>query len=197
MFSNCIKEEKTNISNKLNHFHNKYNKSDFVVLLTPGTNNENIEEFSNKVFRAWGLGTKKDNNGFLLVIDTNNRKYRTEVGYGYEGALPDGYLGRIGNDFLVPNLKDGNYYEAIYQYFTVIDNKLKNEHIKNNNTDLTSKEMLIICFGIIIVFVILSLIFGVEFAFFIIRIIILIISGGKINIGGGGSSGGGGNSGRF
>src|SRR3979411_2903503 len=48
-----------------------------------------IEEYAVKLFREWGIGNKKTNNGVLIVAAIDDRKIRIEVGYGLEGAIPD------------------------------------------------------------------------------------------------------------
>ncbi|MBU5873027.1 TPM domain-containing protein, partial [Vibrio cholerae O1] len=57
-------------------------------------------------FRQYGLGNKTMNNGVLLVVAVKDRKIRIEVGYGLEGALPDGKVGRILDQYAIPYLKE-------------------------------------------------------------------------------------------
>jgi uncharacterized protein len=57
-----------------------------------------IEEYSNELYRAWGIGAKTGDNkdkGALLIVALQDRKTRLEVGYGLEGDLPDGLAGEI------------------------------------------------------------------------------------------------------
>jgi uncharacterized protein len=71
------------------------------------------EEYATKLFREWGIGNKKTNNGILLLIAIEDRQIRIEVGYGLEGAIPDiTALNIIDND-IKPAFKAGNYYEGI------------------------------------------------------------------------------------
>lgn len=77
-----------------------------------------IEEYANKLFKAWRPGQKDLNNGVLFLIvgsatDTVNRKVRIEVGYGLEGALPDILTSRILRDIVVPRLKKHEFAGAI------------------------------------------------------------------------------------
>jgi len=73
------------------------------------------EEYATKLFREWGIGNKKTNNGVLLLIAVQDRQIRIEVGYGLEGAIPDiTALNIIDND-IKPAFKAGNYYEGIDQ----------------------------------------------------------------------------------
>ncbi len=65
------------------------------------------------VYRGWGIGSK-ENDGFLLLLAIDDRKYYTEVGYHLEGDLNDGLVGQIQRERLVPQLKKGNYSQGVY-----------------------------------------------------------------------------------
>lgn len=57
-----------------------------------------IEEYANGLYRTWGVGAKSGankNKGALLLIATQDRRSRLEVGYGLEGDLPDGLAGEM------------------------------------------------------------------------------------------------------
>ena len=57
-----------------------------------------IEEYANGLYRAWGIGAKSGENknkGALLLVVTQDRRSRLEVGYGLEGDLPDGLAGEM------------------------------------------------------------------------------------------------------
>ncbi|WP_375693191.1 MULTISPECIES: TPM domain-containing protein [unclassified Bartonella] len=87
---------------------------DQIVLLTlPTLSGNDIETYSNSLFRTWGLGQKKINNGVLLVIAPNERTARIEVGYGLEGELTDALSSVIINSFMIPNFREGNYQKGI------------------------------------------------------------------------------------
>ncbi|HYZ90788.1 MAG TPA: TPM domain-containing protein [Actinomycetota bacterium] len=48
-----------------------------------------LEDYSEDLFDAWGVGEKGKDNGALLVIAMRERDIRIEVGYGLEGDLTD------------------------------------------------------------------------------------------------------------
>jgi uncharacterized protein len=62
----------------------------------------------------WKLGQKGKDNGVLLLVSLEERKYRFEVGYGLEGALPDSLVGTIGRQYLVPYFQKGDYSTGIF-----------------------------------------------------------------------------------
>lgn len=55
------------------------------------------------------LGDSEKNNGLLLLVAIDDRKYRFEVGRGIEDVLNDAKVGRIGRNYLVENFRAGNY----------------------------------------------------------------------------------------
>ena len=57
---------------------------------------------------------KVTKDGLLLVVAINDRKYYTQVSRHLEGDLNDGLVGQIQRDRLVPQFKQGNYRQGIY-----------------------------------------------------------------------------------
>jgi uncharacterized protein len=84
-----------------------------AVVLIKTLNDYPIEEYATKLFRDWGIGNKKTNNGILLIAAIDDRKIRIEVGYGLEGAIPDITTASIIRNDIVPNFKSGDYYHGI------------------------------------------------------------------------------------
>lgn len=60
-----------------------------VVATVTSLDGEEIEPYSNELFRSWKLGEKPKNNGVLLLVAPKERRVRIEVGYGLEGTLTD------------------------------------------------------------------------------------------------------------
>src|SRR5690242_9717415 len=48
-----------------------------------------IEDYGYQLGRAWGVGQKGKDNGVILLVASDERKVRIEVGYGLEGDLTD------------------------------------------------------------------------------------------------------------
>ena len=82
----------------------------FVTL--PSTRGEPVEEVANTIFRAWGVGQKDHNNGILLLLVTEDRRSRLEVGYGLEPIIPDGFAGGLLRE-MRPALRQSQYGEAL------------------------------------------------------------------------------------
>ncbi|HJS51946.1 MAG TPA: TPM domain-containing protein, partial [Pyrinomonadaceae bacterium] len=66
------------------------------------------------VARGWGIGSKGDDNpSALLFIAIDDRKYFTQVSRDLEDELPDGLVGSLQRQNLVPEFKKGNYAKGI------------------------------------------------------------------------------------
>lgn len=79
------------------------------VVVLDSLQGEDVELFSNEVFRSWGIGDKDKNNGVLLLASMEERDLRIEVGYGLEGAIPDSVAGRIIRNGITPHFQSGKY----------------------------------------------------------------------------------------
>ena len=88
---------------------------EIAVVTVATTNGEEIFDYSLAVARSWGIGSKGgDKAGLLLLVAINDRKYFTQVSDHLEGDLPDGLVGTIQRERLVPQFKRGDYSQGIY-----------------------------------------------------------------------------------
>lgn len=181
-----------------------------VVVTIDSLQGESLEIYAVKLFREWGIGDAEKNNGVLILISIEDRLSRIEVGYGLEGALPDGKTGRIQDNYMIPAFKEGNYSEGILGGFLAIVQEVYNEYgieadtgyeqyyyeEPDNDADTGDLIYVIIIIGVLII----------DLIFFKGRLTRSLIyssmyrrgsgfSGGRSGRGGGGFSGGGGRSG--
>ncbi|OYZ36296.1 MAG: hypothetical protein B7Y31_10345, partial [Novosphingobium sp. 16-62-11] len=81
-----------------------------IVVATVGSLDEqDVDTYANELFRAWGVGGQKTDQGLLFLIAPNERKVRIEVGYGLEEFMPDVLAGRILANEVTPRFKQGDY----------------------------------------------------------------------------------------
>jgi uncharacterized protein len=80
---------------------------EIAVATVPTTNGEDIFDYSLAVARGWGIGSKdSESKGLLLLVAINDRKYFTQVSRHLEGDLPDGLVGQIQRERLVPQFRE-------------------------------------------------------------------------------------------
>jgi uncharacterized protein len=87
----------------------KDTSSQIVVAVFPKMETDSsIEDYVNRMFRAWQIGQKNTNNGVLLAVFPTERKLRIEVGYGLEGAIPDATAKSIIDREITPRFRAGD-----------------------------------------------------------------------------------------
>ena len=85
-----------------------------VILLTvSSTRGTAIEQYAFERADAWKFGAERTSASVLVVVAVKDRKYRFEVGYDWEGVLPDGKVGQIGREYFLPFFKAGQYRDGI------------------------------------------------------------------------------------
>ena len=166
-------EQKQALENKLVAIDDASSNQIAVVIL-PTLDGNPIEEYATKLFRTWGIGNKKTNNGILLLIAIQDKKIRIEVGYGLEGAIPDITANSIIDNDIKPAFRQQAYYEGIDKATDDIAKAAVGEYKEARPKKTRSKSK------------------GSGGLFLIILIIILAVlrngRGGGSNIGGGGFS---------
>ena len=99
-----------------------------VVVTVDSLDGMAVEDYSLQLGRAWGIGNQEKNSGVLMLVAVNDRKSRIEVGYGLEGALPDGKTGRIQDDYMLPYFKDGDYSSGVKNGFDAVITEVCEEY---------------------------------------------------------------------
>lgn len=84
-----------------------------IVLTIRSTGGVPIDQFSLTTAENWRLGQKGKDNGVLVTIAVDDRKYWIEVGYGLEHALTDQFCGEVGREHFQPNFRRGDYSRGI------------------------------------------------------------------------------------
>lgn len=68
-----------------------------------------IEQFTIALAEEWGVGREGEDNGVVISLAMNERRFRIEVGYGLEGAIPDGLAGEIMDKSMLPAFREGDF----------------------------------------------------------------------------------------
>ncbi|MFD1332684.1 TPM domain-containing protein [Methylopila musalis] len=95
------------LTDKLDAFQ-KSTGHQFAVATVPSLQGTSVEDFGNRLFRAWKLGDAQRNDGALLLVAPTERKVRIEVGYGLEGDLTDAVSRLIIENAILPRFRAGD-----------------------------------------------------------------------------------------
>jgi len=87
---------------------------EIAVAIVKTTGERPIFDYTLAVARGWKIGAKElDNPSALLLIAIEDRKYFTQVSKDLEDELPDGLVGQLQRQNLVPAFKQGNYAKGV------------------------------------------------------------------------------------
>ena len=80
-----------------------------AVVMLPSIGENDIFDFSTSLFRKWGIGKKKSDNGLLILFVMDQHKVRFSTGYGIEGTMTDAMSKRIQTQYMVPAFKQSDW----------------------------------------------------------------------------------------
>lgn len=89
--------------------------AEIAVLTVKTTQPLDEFQYAVRVFDAWKIGKRGPDNGVLFLVASEDRRVRILTGYGLEGILPDGKVGAILDEFVLPYFREGRYDEGIYK----------------------------------------------------------------------------------
>lgn len=125
-----------------------------AVVMLPSIGEEDIFNFAHELFRQWGIGKQKSNNGLLILFVMDQRKVRFTVGYGLEGTMTDAMSKRIQMQRMVPRFKagdwDGGMVDGVRAAAQVLDGSMQPEPTDDDEDMLVGIIALLIIIGIVI-----------------------------------------------
>jgi uncharacterized protein len=83
-----------------------------AIVTVKSLDGNDVQQYANDLFKQLGIGKKKEDNGVMLLVAPNDRKYWTEVGYGIEPIITDARAGDAGR-LLVPYFRQGDFSSGI------------------------------------------------------------------------------------
>jgi uncharacterized protein len=107
---------------------NDTTSTQIAIAIIPTYGDYDRGQYTFELANQWGVGQAGKNNGVLITIAINDRKYFTATGYGAEGALPDAIIKRIETQAFPENFRQGNYYEGLDQAATLMARAIAGEY---------------------------------------------------------------------
>ncbi|MBN1306377.1 MAG: TPM domain-containing protein, partial [Chitinispirillaceae bacterium] len=150
-----------------------------IIATVASIGDESIETYAVKLYEKWGVGSKDEDEGVLIVLSLDPRRVRIEAGYGAEGYLNDAKTGRLLDQYGVPFFKSGDYSRGMLALSTEIarivaaEKRVSLTLPVNNDAHRVREEMpraspLSILFFLIIIIVLASTPFGRSLLFWLL-----------------------------
>lgn len=118
-------DEKAQIENIAKGLYDK-GATEYAVVIVDSLEGRDIEGYAFELAEG-RLGSEEKNNGLLLLVTVQDRRYRFEVGRGLEPEIPDIIAGRIGRDYLAPNFREEKYGKGIIEASKAIEARLQQD----------------------------------------------------------------------
>lgn len=109
-------------------------KTGSQVIVMTLNNPEGLEGsyYGTEIFNAWKIGDQKNKNGVLILLLKSEDKGKNQIniitGYGIEGRLNDGKIGRIIDNFMMDKLREGDYSQALNEGFNAVVGEIASEY---------------------------------------------------------------------
>lgn len=131
--------EMESLEQKLENFSNE-TSNQIVVVIVDDLGGLEPWEYATEIGDQWKVGQEAQDNGVVILIKPTGgkgeRKTFIAAGRGLEGAIPDLTAKDIVDNEMLPNFKEGNYYQGIEAAVNVVMKLAKGEY----NAKAYSKE---------------------------------------------------------
>jgi uncharacterized protein len=132
-------DETSRLEQKLSDFANQ-TSNQIVIVIVDDLGGDEPFNYANRLGQKWGVGQEETSNGIIILIKPTGgkgeRKYFIAPGKGLGGAIPDVTCRKIEQNELLPNLKSGNYFDALDKTTDVLMSLAKGEY----NSDAYDKK---------------------------------------------------------
>jgi len=105
-------EQKQQLEQKLSGYE-KGTTNEISIAIIKSLDGDTVENFTANLFQDWGIGKKGKDNGVLVLVATEDRQMRIEVGYGLESDLTDAQSSWIINNQMVSAFKNNDFYGGL------------------------------------------------------------------------------------
>jgi uncharacterized protein len=154
--ANILKpQERAALEQKLVAY-NDSTSTQIAILTMPNLSGYDAASFSFETAEKWGIGRKSKNNGVLILMSVEERDVYIATGYGMEGAVPDALAKRIVSNQLIPNFKQGKFYEGFDEATSTIIKLAEGEFSADDVESKPKIPLFVIVIMIIVIIIIIS-----------------------------------------
>ena len=150
--------EKTRLMEKAIVLSDEHDGIQVVVTTVKSLDGNSIEDYSYEMYNQYGIG--KDDMGLLILLATEDRKIRVEVGKSMEAYINDSKAGRFIDQYAIPSLKENKFNEGLINLQeALIDeviSSIENPDLDTStSSDSEDKEVVLYTVGILLILTLL------------------------------------------
>lgn len=124
-------QEEQILERKLSNYYDT-TSTDIVIVTITSLGAYDAMDYTIQLGQEWGIGTKENDNGILILVAKNERKLAIATGYGLEGAIPDAATLKIREEYMNPYFKEGDFYTGLDKGTDVIISLAEGEYTAEN-----------------------------------------------------------------
>jgi len=147
------------LERKLGEFEYRSSTQIFIVTLDDNGGYP-ASDLAQRIGEYWGVGQEGEDNGLVVLMDMRENDVFIATGYGLEEYIPDIIAHRIVQNEMIPNFRDGNFYEgmdaAVDVMISLLDGKFTAEEYRKQTSSGGGSTI----GGIIFMIILFSIIFG-------------------------------------
>lgn len=121
-----------NFNNQLNKIEEQYSNMDFHIIMISTTNGLDINDVATDFFNKQGFGTQKNNNGLLLLIAKDDKKFSIKPGLDIQSSFDKDFVHKVSISCVKPNFSKENYAAGIQCVMNNVTNKMNDKKAFNN-----------------------------------------------------------------
>jgi uncharacterized protein len=129
------KEAALRFNEQLAQFERETSNQVVVAVFRKMETDSSIEDFTQRIAQAWGVGTKDRRNGAVLFVFIEDRKMYIQVGYGLEGTLPDMTAFDITERHIKPHFRANDYTAGLATGIDLICKAIRGEYQGDGKTN--------------------------------------------------------------
>ena len=106
-------EQKSELENNAISLANNYNGIEVVITTVKNYDGDDFNIFATEMYRQYGIG--KNDMGVLILLSTETRDIRLEVGYAMEAYITDSIADSLIEDYAINYLRENNFAEGLIE----------------------------------------------------------------------------------
>jgi uncharacterized protein len=134
------KEQALRFNEQLAQFERETSNQVLVAVFRKMETDSSIEDFTQRIAQAWGVGKKDRRNGAVLFVFIEDRKMFIQVGYGLEGTLPDATAFDITERHIKPRFRANDYAAGLATGIDLICKAIRGEYAGTGKTQAEERS---------------------------------------------------------
>ena len=110
-FENIFNDkQKTELKTIVDNYENKFGREIYIVTTSETYGFENYDALLSEFFQRWEIGKMPEQNGTLILLSKENRKFAISAGLEAQKYITDEKINDIIGRKVIPKLKENNFF---------------------------------------------------------------------------------------